>query len=197
MSSKSNPSQEKSKQSGKTIQSKTGVRKLYKEFKKKYADRPQICFLLQDWEDAYNVGSMFRLAEGLGATELIMTGRTPVPPDNPMIPVTSMGQHRRLPFRYIERHDEAAQQLKSEGWTLVAIEIAEDAEDYLDATYPEKCCLILGNEGGGVYGNLMKLVDQSVFIPMFGKGRSFNVTHAAAIVGYQALLGAQARRSEK
>ena len=182
----------------KTIQSKTGVRKLHKAVREKYRERIELCFLLQDWEDAYNVGSMFRLAEGLGASELIMTGRTPIPPDNPMIPVTSMGQHRRLAFRYFDRHDEAAETLKQEGWSLIAVEIAENAVDYLEANYPAKTCLILGNEGGGVYGNLMKHVDQAVYIPMFGKGRSLNVTHAAAIVGYQALVGqVQARRSLK
>lgn len=174
---------------GKTIVSKTGVRKLYKELDKKYKNRRQICFFLQDWEDSYNVGSMFRLAEALGVTELVMSGRTPVPGDDPMIPVTSMGQHRRVEFRHFAGHEEAAVALKSEGWELVAVEVAEGAKDFYEYEFEDKTCLILGNEGGGVYGSLMKHVDGAVYIPMFGKGRSLNVTHAAAVAGYQALIG--------
>lgn len=175
----------------KTIHSKTGVRQVAKAVRAKYAGRPKLSFFLQDWEDAYNVGAMFRLAEALGAVELVATGRTPLPPDNPMIPVTSMGQHRRVPFRAFPHHEEAALALKAEGWTLVAVEIAENAQDFRETFYPDKTCLILGNEGAGIYGNLMKHVDQAVFIPMFGKGRSLNVTHAAAVVAYQALLSAK------
>lgn len=166
---------------------------MYKEVKRAYSGRIDLSFFLQDWDDAYNVGSMFRLAEGIGATELVMSGKTPVPPDNPMIPVTSMGQHRRVPFRSFLGHEEACLAMKSEGWSLVAVEIAEGAVDYLEYEFPRRTCLILGNEGGGVYGSVMKHVDAAVFIPMFGKGRSLNVTHAAAVVGYQAVLG-QLRR---
>lgn len=171
----------------KTIRSKTGVRKLHKESGKKYADRPEICFLLQDWEDAYNVGGMFRLAEALGATEIIGTGRTPQL-DSPMIGVTSMGMHRKVPFRYIERHDEAVGNLKTEGWSIIVVEIAEGAVDYREFTYPNKTCLVIGNEGGGVYGGVMNQRDAAVYIPMFGKGRSLNVTVSAAVVAYECML---------
>ncbi len=173
----------------KTIVSKTGVRKLYKELDAKYKARREICFLLQDWEDSYNVGSMFRLAEAMGVDELLMSGRTPVPGDDPMIPVTSMGQHRRVGFRHLGGNEEASLVLKSEGWSLVAVEIADGASDFYEYNFADKTCLILGNEGGGVYGSVMKHVHGAVYIPMFGKGRSLNVTHAAAVAGYQALIG--------
>lgn len=166
-----------------TLHKKAKVKKKHRETE---PSGVRLCFLLQDWEDAYNVGGMFRVADGCGAEELIMTGRTPVPP-NPMIGVTSLGQHRRIPFRYFERHQDAAEALQSEGWSLVAVEIAAEAEPYRGFGYPEKTCLILGNEGAGVYQALSKLADASVYIPMRGKGRSLNVTVAAAIVAFEAI----------
>jgi 23S rRNA (guanosine2251-2'-O)-methyltransferase len=171
----------------KTVRSKTGVRQLYKEFK---AQQPKVelAFFLQDWEDPYNVGGMFRVADGCGAAELVMSGRTPVPP-HPQISVTSLGQHRRIPYRHFERHEEAALALKEEGYHLVAVEIAEGAVSYREYPYPDKLCLILGNEVNGVYTSVMRHRDGAVFIPMFGKGRSLNVHVAAAIVGFEALLG--------
>ena len=171
----------------KQLRSKTGAKALRKEWKHNLDSGTQICFLLQEWEDAYNVGGLFRVADGVGATELVMTGRTPQPP-NPMISVTSIGAHRRIPFRHFEKHDEAAKKLIEEGWSLIAVEIADNSVNFHEFEFPEKTCLVLGNEALGVYGSVMKFVSNCVFIPMFGKGRSLNVHVAAAIVAYQARL---------
>lgn len=144
--------------------------------------------LLQDWSDPYNVGGMFRVADACGATELILTGKTPQLGENPAIAVTSMGAHRRVAWRYFERPLDACEQLKAEGFTMVAVEVAGESEHYMAYDYPEKCCLVLGNEGAGVYGKIMKVCDAAVFVPMAGKGRSLNVHVAAAIVAFEATL---------
>jgi 23S rRNA (guanosine2251-2'-O)-methyltransferase len=141
---------------------------------------------LQDWEDAYNVGGMFRVADACGAVELILTGRTPSPP-HPQIGVTSLGAHRRVKWRQVERYNDAADSLRAEGYSLVAVEIAEDAVPHQAFEYPQRCCLVLGNEARGVYDSVLQRCDAAVFIPMAGKGRSLNVHVAAAVVAFEAL----------
>ncbi|MBL8059463.1 MAG: hypothetical protein JNK63_01965 [Chthonomonas sp.] len=168
--------------SKKTIHSKTGVRQLHKEFIGK-AREIEVAFLLQDLDDPYNVGGMFRVADGCGAKLIVTTGKTPVPP-HPQIHVTSMGHHRRIAHRHFSVHEDAAVWLKQEGYSLVAIEIAEGAVPYIEFEWPDKVCLILGNEVNGVYGSVMKHRDAAVYIPMFGKGRSLNVHVSAAIVAF-------------
>lgn len=180
---------------GKTLRSKTGVRQLHKDFKRAHPPQVQLAFLLQDWSDAYNVGGMFRVADACGATELVLSGKTPCPP-NPMISVTSLGHHRRLPFRHFVSHEEALLKLKEEGYSLVVVEITDGAVSYIEFVFPPKTCLVLGNEGAGVYDKVMRLCDAAVYIPMLGKGRSMNVHVSAAIVGYQAVLGVTARGPE-
>jgi tRNA (guanosine-2'-O-)-methyltransferase len=64
------------------------------------------------------------------------------------------------------------------------VELAEGAELYTDYEWPEKVCLVLGNEVNGVYTSVMKHRDGAVYIPMFGKGRSMNVHVSAAIVAF-------------
>jgi tRNA (guanosine-2'-O-)-methyltransferase len=172
---------------GKTLHGKTAVRKLQKAYAQENPPQIELAFMLQDWSDAYNVGGMFRVADACGASELILTGGSPCPP-NPMIGVTSLGNHRRVSWRAIKDHEEAASILKAEGYSLIAIELAEGAMSYLEFEFPAKTCLILGNEQKGVYGKVMKHVDASVFIPMSGKGRSINVHVAAAVVGFDAML---------
>jgi 23S rRNA (guanosine2251-2'-O)-methyltransferase len=171
----------------KAVRSKTAARELPSEWQQELDSGVEICFLLQDLDDAYNVGGLFRVADGVGASELICTGKTPVPP-NPMISVTSLGAHRRISCRYFKHHLDAVDALKAEGWSLVALEIADGAANFRQFSYPTKTCLILGNEANGVYGSVLAKVDSSVFIPMFGKGRSLNVHVAAAIVAFEARL---------
>ena len=171
----------------KQIRTKTGIRKIFKEYKDQ-RNPIELVILLQDWDDAYNVGGMFRVADACGASELILTGKTPQVGESPQLAVTSMGAHRRVAWRYVARPQDACEALKSEGYSLVAVEVAEGAEHYMTFTYPEKCCLVLGNEGAGVYGSVMKQCDAAVFIPMAGKGRSLNVHVAAAIVAFEASL---------
>lgn len=172
----------------KTIRSKTGARELQRKLQEECPPAVEIAFLLQDWSDAYNVGGMFRVADACGAIEMMLAGRTPAPPD-PMISVTSLGNHRRVKWRSMDRYEDAARQMKADGYTLVAVEIAEDAQSYVEFDYPQRTCLVLGNEQNGVYGKVLQLCDAAVVIPMSGRGRSLNVHVAAAIVAFQALHG--------
>jgi tRNA G18 (ribose-2'-O)-methylase SpoU len=56
---------------------------------------------------------------------------------------------------------------------------------------------VLGNEGAGVYGSVMKQCDSAVFIPMAGKGRSINVHVAAAIIAFDAVLRPNSNGAEE
>lgn len=173
---------------GKVIRKKTELRAKKREFEESFPPAVDLIFLLQDWNDAYNVGGLFRVAAACGARELVMVGRTPVPP-HPMIGVTSLGMHRRVPFRTFSKWGEAVEALCAEGYVMIAIEIAEGAHNYLEFKFPPKTCLILGSEGAGISSGLLKSCAHAVFIPMYGKGRSLNVHVAAAIVAFQAVLG--------
>ena len=144
--------------------------------------------LLQDWDDGYNVGGLFRVADACGVEEIVLAGKTPTPENDPRVAVTSMGGHRKVAYTQEASYLEAATKLKEDGWTLVAVEVTDDAVRHDAFEYPEMTCLVLGSEGAGVYEKLLRLCDASVFVPMMGKGRSLNVHVAAAIVAFQARL---------
>jgi tRNA (guanosine-2'-O-)-methyltransferase len=178
----------------KQIRKKAGIRKLFKEYESSVA-RIDLVLLLQDWEDGYNVGGMFRVADACGATQILLTGKTPTPENSPLVGVTSMGAHRKVPWLHIENHLEACNKAAEAGYSLVAVEVADEASQYMEFEYPAQTCLVLGNEGAGVYGSVMKKCSAAVFIPMAGKGRSLNVHVAGAIVAFQAMLGPTSERS--
>jgi tRNA (guanosine-2'-O-)-methyltransferase len=170
-----------------TVRGKTALRRLYKDFAVQHPKPVELAFLLQDWEDPYNVGGLFRVADACGAEAVFMSGRTPVPP-HPQIHVTSMGQHRRVPWEHLGKNEEAAKAVRGLGYELVAVEIADGAVPYHDFRCPPKACLVLGNEAKGIYESVLRHCASSVFIPMYGKGRSLNVHVAAAIIAFEIML---------
>lgn len=163
------------------LRRKTQVRGLHRKFASE--ESPPVAFWLQDWSDPYNVGGMFRVADALGAELMVLSGRTPQP-GHPQVAVTSLGHHRRIDWDYFERHDDAAEALRTGGWSLIAVELADDSVPYTAFAYPERTCFVLGNEQRGLLGNVMRACEAAVFIPMAGKGRSLNVHVSAAIVAF-------------
>ena len=59
---------------------KVEVRRLFADAATHYPPQCELAFMLQSLEDPLNVGSLFRVADGCGAAELIFTGKTPTPP---------------------------------------------------------------------------------------------------------------------
>ena len=169
------------------IRKKTELRKARKEFEEEHPPRLELSFLLQDWDDGYNVGGLFRVAAACGARELVLVGRTPRPSD-PRVGVTSLGMHRRVAWREFQKWSDAVDTVKSEGCALVAVEVADTAAHYMAFDFPIKTCLVLGSEGAGITPGLLRACDAVVAIPMYGKGLSLNVHVAAAVVAFEAML---------
>jgi tRNA (guanosine-2'-O-)-methyltransferase len=148
-------------------------------------ERPevQIVFILQDVEDPVNVGAAFRIADGCGAHEIVMTGSTPVPP-HPTIAGIGRGMHRRIEWRYEKFAADAIASFKAQGYRSYALEVASGAEQYDDVSYPGKVCLVAGNEFHGVTRRTLDACDGAIYLPMYGKGESLNVHVALAIAAY-------------
>lgn len=147
---------------------------------------PQLVFLLQDVTDPVNVGSLFRTADALGA-ELILAGTTPVPP-NPDINITSRGLERSVSFYQEEDALAAISKLKDDGFQIVGLDLTSDSQNYFQANYAKKVCLILGNEAIGIYKKVLAECELIVHIPMLGRGPSLNVNVAGAIVAAHILF---------
>jgi tRNA (guanosine-2'-O-)-methyltransferase len=133
-----------------------------------------------------NVGSVFRIADALDAAEVVLTGITPTPP-HPKIIKVGRGKDRRVPWRYVERPELALEALRRDGYWLVALEITDSCQPYYAVDYPERVALVLGNEDHGVTRASLAMCDATIFVPMYGKGKSLNVHISLAVVGYYLL----------
>ena len=144
-----------------------------------------VCFLAHDIDVPMNIGSLFRIADALGIEKIYLSGSSLVPP-NAKIRKTSRAAEKFVPFSYEENPLDILSKLKSEGYTIISLEITTSSIDIseLPLTGTEKICLILGSERSGVSQELLNVSDFTVHIPMMGKNSSMNVATACSIAAY-------------
>ncbi len=150
------------------------------------APHPAIALLLDNLRSAYNVGSAFRTADGAGIAHLYLTGITPTPPHQG-ISKTALGAERTVPWSKHPNAPQLAARLRSEGWTIWAMETAPTAiplQTLLKTELPKHLLLVFGNEVAGIDPALLSLADAVVSLPMFGAKESLNVASALAAAVY-------------
>jgi 23S rRNA (guanosine2251-2'-O)-methyltransferase len=141
---------------------------------------PQIILLAHNIRSLWNVGSFFRTADAMAVEKIILTGYTAQPPRRE-ISKTAIGAEDWIDWEYKEDPIETINQLKSDGWTVVGLELTDNAQKISEYKASEKICLVLGHEVTGVPEEIIRLCDSVVYIPMHGKKESLNVSVAAGI----------------
>lgn len=161
----------------------TRLKRFLRDYRRTKPHAYDLVALLQSVEYPANVGSSFRLADGAGLSELVLTGITPTPP-NATIEKVGRYKSSRVPWRYEQDPVTAVRDLKDSGYHIVAIELCEGAVPYFEYGYPQKTCVVVGHEDHGVTKATLEVCDTAVFLPMYGKGLSLNVHVALSIVVY-------------
>jgi 23S rRNA (guanosine2251-2'-O)-methyltransferase len=143
---------------------------------------PIIC-ILDNIRSQHNTGSIFRTSDAFCIKELYLCGITATPP-NREINKSALGATESVKWRYFAETSTAIEQLKSEGYKIIAVEQAIGSIQLQDYTVDpgEKIALIFGNEVTGVSDKVMEMVDGCIEIPQFGTKHSFNVAVTAGIV---------------
>jgi tRNA G18 (ribose-2'-O)-methylase SpoU len=150
--------------------------------------------LLDNIRSAWNVGAMFRTADGVGVAHLHLCGITPTP-ENESVRKTALGAESAIPWTYARDAVRHAQTLQKEGALLIALEQAERASslyraDLIESHEPNKqIILVVGNEVTGIDPGLLAICREVVHIPMRGQKRSLNVEVAFGIATSMLLMG--------
>ncbi len=164
----------------------THLKRFLRDYRRQHRPERVLAGVLQSVEYPANVGSLFRVADGAGLAELVLTGITPTPP-HPTIEKVGRYKSTRVPWRYVADPVTALEGLRQEGYHILAIELADQAVPYHRYAYPERLCLVVGHEDHGLTRDTLAACDAAVFLPMYGHGRSLNVHVAFSIVAYHAL----------
>lgn len=155
---------------------------------------PEITLILHNIRSTYNVGSIFRTAEGFGVKEIVISGYTPYPKltiDSRLphiyekltdqIHKTALGAEQIVPFRYVV---EPISWINQSELPLIGLEQAPDSTPLPEFRPPAKFALLLGEEVHGITPELLSRCDSIIEIPMSGQKESFNVSVATGITLY-------------
>lgn len=155
--------------------------------------KKEIFIILHNIRSAYNVGSIFRTADGMGAGKVYLTGYTPAPYDSElyqsrshkMIGKTALGAEKNVPWEKIKNLKILLDRLKAQKIKIVALEQSQQSIDYRKFKPLFPLALIVGNEPKGINRKTLVHCDEIIEIPMRGEKNSLNVSVALAIAGYE------------
>lgn len=138
--------------------------------------------VLEGVNDHENIGSLFRNAAAFGV-DAVLLDPTSADPLYRRATRVSLGHVLRVPFARVERWPGGLDDLRSLGFTTVALSPAASADPLgaLVANPPERIALLLGAEGPGLTDAALQTVDRRIRIPMADGVDSVNVATAAAI----------------
>ncbi len=147
------------------------------------------CILILDnIRSVANVGSIFRTADCLGVSRIILVGTTPTPIDRfgrkrkDFIKV-SLGAEEFVKWEYIDKIQLTINNFKKEGYKIIALE--QDKKSIklksLKVKSLEKFALVVGNEVEGISKSFLNKCDEIIEIPMRGQKESMNVSVATGI----------------
>ena len=152
--------------------------------------RPErkISVLIDNIRSVYNVGGVFRTADGVGAEHVYLCGITPNPRENPAVQKTALGAETVLGWS--DHLDAVAlgQELRSQGLLLIALETTPrsvsifsiDVESLGDGPV----LMVVGNEQAGIDPGLLALCDLILALPMAGSKASLNAAVAFGVAAY-------------
>ena len=145
--------------------------------------------ILDNIRSAHNVGAIFRTADALGISKIYLVGYTPKPIDRFGRPAkeivkTALGAEKTIPWEASTSLPRLISKLKKDGFTIIALEQAENSTDYKKIRLTKKTALILGNEVTGIPPRLQKQCDKIVHLPMLGVKNSLNVSVAFGAIAY-------------
>ncbi|GIL17370.1 MAG: hypothetical protein BroJett040_11210 [Oligoflexia bacterium] len=141
-------------------------------------------FVLDNIRSAFNVGSVFRLADCVGASEIILCGYT-VGPENEALKKTSMSATQFVKSRHCETVKEAIEILRNQGIFVIGLETGSKALPLYQGTLKGPTAFVVGNERFGLDRSTLNLVDEVRKIPVFGVKNSLNVSNSLAIAAYE------------
>jgi tRNA G18 (ribose-2'-O)-methylase SpoU len=133
----------------------------------------------------WNVGAVFRSADACGVQQLVLTGITGCPP-RAEITKTALGAEQAVAWSYRADPLEAVNEQIARGFVSVALETTPRSVSLGELRWPERTCLVLGNEVAGITAPVLEACRHHVTIPMYGVKNTLNVAVAFGIAAHAA-----------
>jgi tRNA G18 (ribose-2'-O)-methylase SpoU len=129
-----------------------------------------------------NIGNIIRLADNVGAEDVFILGT------DFHLRMSSVKKTAGLSFNHVrltfispkDFFDRISPDIQ-----LVAIETSEDSTNLFTTKLPENVIFLLGNERNGLPDEILRKCSFKIHIPMTGKCKSMNVSHALSVALFE------------
>jgi len=139
--------------------------------------------VLNNIRSLYNVGAIFRTADGAGVERVWLCGITGHPPRH-QIKKIALGADEQVPWEYSSDVIKILQGLKKQHYQIVLLEQTAQSVVYTAFEPQAPVCLVIGNEIEGISQTILSYCDAAIEIDMAGIKNSLNVAVAFGIAAY-------------
>jgi 23S rRNA (guanosine2251-2'-O)-methyltransferase len=152
-----------------------------KEYLEASAGRERSLILMLDSiYDPQNLGALLRAAECFGA-DAVVWSRNRGADFSPAVSKASAGCSEIITTLQVGNLVEAIRRFKEAGYWVVASDVDTGAATLNSFDFPARCVLLMGSEGEGIQPLALRECDFRVYIEMFGRIDSLNVSQASAV----------------
>lgn len=150
------------------------------EFRAK--EKLPVTVVLDNVRSLNNIGSIFRTCDAFRVAEVILCGISATPP-SPEIHKTALGAEESVAWRYFTLTTEAIETLRSEGYTICALEQVNGsvALNRFEPSEGSRYAIVAGHEVDGVDQRVVDMADYCLEIPQEGTKHSLNVAVSTAL----------------
>jgi tRNA (guanosine-2'-O-)-methyltransferase len=160
----------------------TDLKRLHRDWSRRTTGR--VALLLDGIQSPFNVGAITRTAAAYRVEHLYLGGAS-ISPRHPKAGRTAMGTERYLSWSTFEHSRDAADAARDDGFTVVGLELADDAVPLHQLRAGPDVCLAVGHEDHGLSPAVLAACDAVAFLPQLGRVGSLNVATACAIAVYE------------
>jgi len=141
--------------------------------------------ILDSITDVRNLGAIARTCECAGVHSIVIPTKNTAPVNSVAIK-SSAGALTKIPICRVNNLKKTIEYLKKTGIKCIA-SFEKGDKNYFEIDYNMPIALIFGSEEKGINKEVLKIVDETIKIPMHGSIQSLNVSVAAGIVIFEAL----------
>ena len=147
------------------------------------ARKTPLVVVLDNVRSMHNIGSVFRTCDAFRAEAVYLCGISSTPP-HPEIHKSALGAEDTVSWKYYADTLDAVAGLRSEGYRVYAVELAEGSIKLPEFAIPgdERVAVVLGHEVKGVQQSVIDACDACIEIPQLGTKHSLNVSVTGGII---------------
>ncbi|MBU2526332.1 MAG: 23S rRNA (guanosine(2251)-2'-O)-methyltransferase RlmB [Bacteroidetes bacterium] len=155
------------------------------ELVSQYHTDKSLFLILDGITDVRNLGAIARTAACTGVSGIILPKNNSAPLSADAVK-TSAGALYHIPVCKVDHLKDALYFMQASGIRILAATEKTDQKIY-DVDLTGALALVMGSEDKGISENILKMVDERISLPMFGKIASLNVSVACGAMLYEAV----------